>query len=299
MQSSYNALTNTTDCVQSDEVINRVQHAKAPLLRTSIDQSRIYSAIASTNTTVAANKTAASHPHAAVLNLSAVQAGKKTASDLTKIKAAAANPHADVLDVGTAQQCKRAQNGVDQLTAVAEAVDSRVQTLESGLLVSNRAYSTNADGGCALTITPATDPVQGGHASLQTFDGSGGVTASITLSNTGVSVEPALSLPASNISDVGAYIKDVKDELTALKIQNDVETAADAAIEAAQSGAIASLLAKVFPPAGYTALDPELDPDPDDVGQEDNTQSLLPLTLVRTWSAPSLVCVYTCMFYQD
>ena len=236
MQGTYNALTNTTDCVDTEEVISRVQHAKAPLLRTGIDQGRIFSAIASTNTVVAGVKQAAAHPHAAILNLSAAQQGKRTAADLQKIKAAAANPHADTVHVAAAQAVKKAQRGVDVLTVVTQAVDERVQTLESGLLVSDRAYSTNTEGGFALQVTPATDAVEGGHASFQTFDGSALVTAGIELGSTGVSITPALALP--DIADVGAYITETKADLEALKIQNAVEEAANAAIEVCTQGIV-------------------------------------------------------------
>ena len=84
---------------------------------TAADPVRVYSVIAATNTTIAVNKAAAAHPHAAVIDVSAAQQGKKTAVDLKKIKAAAANRHADVHSVDALHRAQKAQSGVDQMKA--------------------------------------------------------------------------------------------------------------------------------------------------------------------------------------
>ena len=159
--------------------------------------------------------------------------------------------------VNALQHAKQAQSGVDVLKA--EQFSATGQAI----------YDSAGTGG-GLVVSGA------GEATLQVYTG-GEPTADVQLQSGLVTISPALQL--GSVPDVEAKLGDMEHEIEQLKIEAAATTAADAVIEAAQSGAIASLLAKVFPPAGYAPLDPELDPDPTDDGSEPNTQSLEPLTL--------------------
>ena len=178
--------------------------------------------------------------------------------------AARAAPPSLPFDVTAVQAAAKAQSGVNQLKGSVAELQAE-QFSQTGLAI----YDSAGSGGGLV--------VDAGGATLQSY-ADGVPTAKVALSATGVTISPALDLPGLE-EDVATELNGIKDEIEAMKVQAAVELAAGAAVDAAQTAGIASLLAKVFPPAGYAPLDPELDPDPDNDGSEPNTQSLEPLTL--------------------
>lgn len=161
-----------------------------------------------------------------------------------------------------------AQKNAKQIELLDESVS---QLQEEQFSVTGNALYDSAGSGGGLAVTDT------GEATLQVYT-AGTATADVHLNQTGVTISPVLELPGLS-TDVATAINTVTSDLEAFKTVQEIETAAQAAIDAAQSAGIASLLAKVFPPTGYQQLDPELDPDPDDDGSEPNSQSLDPLTL--------------------
>lgn len=252
----YNAITNTvSEGVDSEEVEQRITRAQQPVTTTlHVDQQRIYSGITE------AKRSA----HSTAPAVYAPKIDQKRIYSTLKALKSTSHPTPAGMVVAAQQQTRRVAADVSKLQANAFST--------TGTLIYDQAGS---GGGIVAGADELT---------LQSYTPTG-PSAEVTIAAGAVTVSPLLQLPGLD-SDVATAITDVKTELEHLKIQVDAGEAADALIEAAQSSAIGSLIAKVLVPPGYVPLDPALDPDPDDVGSDEHTQSLDPLTLAPkgTWA---------------
>ncbi|KAG5184275.1 hypothetical protein JKP88DRAFT_289976 [Tribonema minus] len=134
-----------------------------------------------------------------------------------------------------------------------DGLDGRASTLESGRLVSDRAFSANEYGGAVLSVTPAT-AAAGAEASLMTLDAGGAATSLLSLRADGVSAEPYLSAPgmAVNGVDLESKLADIDGNLIGL----NAATAGSGLVDGIQSAMMASEgIGKLWPKMqGYAEL---------------------------------------------